>query len=114
MNGDKFRILLGIALSAIGRYLISVGDACSQLLNALVFISLNANESLSGRCWRLKEHWFYGSIRYIIDFVFKLFKNHNHCYNAYANDIVRAKELLKHNVMDLEDKEAEADPDWVA
>ncbi len=79
---------------ALGRYLISVGDALSQLLNALVFVSLNANESLSGRCWRMRDHWFYGALRKIIDLVFKLFGNSNHCRGAFENDVKRARILV--------------------
>lgn len=77
-------------------YLLTVGDASSQLLNAVVFNSGNANESLSGRCWRQREHWFFGNLRHAIDTGALVFGDTNHCVSAYRNDVERATKLLQY------------------
>ena len=46
-------------MTAIIDYLIRVGDAVSQLLNVVFLFSQNPNESISGRCYRMrhKKQW---------------------------------------------------------
>lgn len=73
------------------RYLISVGDAASQLLNALVFFSFDANQSLSGRCWEHRDHWFYGPLGEGIDLIF----GGGHCCEASRKDTLRAIDRAK-------------------
>jgi len=80
------------------RYLLTVGDASSQLLNAAVFNSGNANESLSGRCWRQREHWFFGNLRPAIDRVFLALGDTNHCASSYHNDVERAAKTLQYSL----------------
>lgn len=75
------------------RYLISVGDGLSQLLNVIVFLSNNPNESISGRCWRQREHWFFGRLGWTINTVFLWFGNVDHCWSAYWTDVRRAEEV---------------------
>lgn len=75
------------------RYLISVGDAASQLLNALVFCSMNANESLSGRCHSKRHTYFYGTLRIFVNVLFWF--QEDHCRFAYERDLERARELLR-------------------
>jgi len=80
---------------AIGHYLHTIGDALSQLLNAIVFGSDNANESLSGRCYRQRDHWFFGILMKGINAIAKLLGDINHCENAYQNDLRRARKLIR-------------------
>lgn len=76
------------------KYLLTVGDALSQLLNAVVFFSGNANESLSGRCWRQRDHWLFGTLRKGIDWLFRVVaRQRDHCEWAFKNDIIRASEV---------------------
>lgn len=71
-------------------YLITAWDTVSQLLNAWLFNSTNANQSLSGRCWEERDHWFWGRFRVFIDFLFlKIFKQEDHCFKAYRADRIR-------------------------
>ena len=39
------------------RYGVRVGDAVSQLINVVVFLSINPNESISGRSYRMRRNW---------------------------------------------------------
>ena len=78
-------------------YLIHVGDALSQLLNVMVFLSDNPNESLSGRCYRQKDHWWFGRLRRTIDAVAHLMGDVGHCANAHRYDIRRAQDLIQAN-----------------
>lgn len=70
-------------------WLIRVGDALSQLCN-VVFLNGEANESISGRCYR--EGW--KRAERFIDAVFSPFES-RHCKNAFENDLQRAKELVQ-------------------
>jgi len=74
------------------KYLYSVGDAASQLLNAALFFSGNANESLSGRCHRQRDTFFFGLLYVLINALF--WAEENHCRDAYIRDLVRARKLL--------------------
>lgn len=72
-------------------YVIRIGDATSQLVNVAVFFGDNANESVSGRSYRLKDKhrawaWLNASIDYVFD--------DNHCERAYNNDVARAAKTL--------------------
>ena len=78
----------------IGSYLLRVGDALSQLLNVLVFLSENPNESLSGRSYRMRRKWFWGKMLIVIDFLFLPFQK-EHCRKSHENDVRRASILLK-------------------
>jgi hypothetical protein len=76
-------------------YLISVGDATSQLLNATVFFSLNANQSLSGRCYTQRDEALFGTLRKVINWGAEtIFNEEDHCREAYLSDIARASKLL--------------------
>lgn len=76
------------------RYGVRVGDAVSQLINVVVFLSDNPNESLSGRSYRQKRHWFWGKMHAFIDLLFYPF-HIEHCKKAHEADIARATQLLK-------------------
>ena len=69
--------------------LIRAGDAVSQFCN-VVFLNGEANESISGRCYR--EGW--KRTERFIDAVFSPFES-GHCKNAFENDLQRAKELVQ-------------------
>ena len=77
------------------QYFMTVGDALSQLLNAAVFLSGNANESLSGRCWRQRDHWFFGRAMRAIDAVAHKMGDVGHCANAYRHDVSRAHATIE-------------------
>jgi len=76
------------------RYGVRVGDAVSQLVNVVVFLSDNPNESVSGRSYREKHHWFWGKMHTVINLLFSPF-HQDHCQKAHEADIKRASRLLK-------------------
>lgn len=80
-------------------YLITVGDSVSQFFNALLFLSFNANQSISGRAYEERSYskfWFY--FEKLINFLFlKLFGQVEHCKSAYFSDLERAKKVIKNN-----------------
>lgn len=78
----------------IGTYFIRCGDALSQLVNVVIFLSDNPNESLSGRSYRQKRHWFWGKMLIVLDVIFSPFES-NHCQKSHENDVRRASILLK-------------------
>ena len=78
----------------IGAYLHRCGDALSQLINVVIFFSENPNESLSGRSYRQKHHWFWGKMHTVINLLFYPF-HQDHCQKAHEADIKRASILLK-------------------
>lgn len=81
-------------MRAVVDYFIRVGDCLSQLLNVVVFFSLNPNESLSGRAFRERIHSMFWSVVYaLINTVF--FWQHDHCRLAYLADKERAKRMLE-------------------
>ena len=76
-------------------YLVRVGDATSQLLNVLVLFGDNANESISGRAWRLHEQskvW--AAMRIIIDYLASPLEL-DHCEASHKADVSRAARLLR-------------------
>ena len=78
----------------IGVYLLRCGDALSQLINVVIFLSDNPNESLSGRSYRQKRNWFWGKMLILLDSAFWVFQK-NHCQKAHEADQLRAAKLLK-------------------
>ena len=58
----------------IGVYLLRCGDALSQLINVVIFLSDNPNESLSGRSYRQKRDWFWGKMLILLDSAFWVFQ----------------------------------------
>ena len=81
-------------VSAVGRYLLRVGDALSQLINVLVFFGSNPNESVSGRSWRLRFSPFWGLMVTVIDFIASPFE-FAHCKKAHEADFQRALDTVK-------------------
>ena len=81
-------------LAPVGRYLIRIGDALSQLLNVVFLFSQNPNESISGRCYRMRHKKQWSIAMTVIDFLFSPVEV-GHCEKAYDNDVLRASELLK-------------------
>ena len=76
-------------------YLIRVGDAFSQLLNVLVLFGDNANESISGRAWRLhKQSKVWAAVRIIIDYLASPLEL-DHCEASHKADVSRAARLLR-------------------
>lgn len=71
------------------RQLLVVGDALSQMANA-IFLGGEANESISGRSFR--EPW--PRAKKIIDILFSPFQK-DHCKEAFLKDLHRARELVK-------------------
>ena len=81
-------------LAPVGRYLIRIGDALSQLINVVFLFSQNPNESISGRCYRMRHKKQWSIAMTVIDFLFSPVEV-GHCEKAYDNDVLRASELLK-------------------
>lgn len=75
------------------RYCVRVGDAVSQLLNVVIFFSDNPNESISGRSWRSRDHFFWGGMRVLVDWLASPLEA-DHCRIAHEADIARAKKLV--------------------
>ena len=75
-------------------YFIRIGDATIQLLNVIFLLSQNPNESISGRCYRMRHKKQWQIAMTVIDFLFS-FIEVGHCEKAYDNDVLRASELLK-------------------
>ena len=77
-------------------YLLRVGSALSQLLNVVLFFGTRPNESISGRSYRMSmdgvRRWNY--LRMLLDAIWRLFGQHEHCKLAYYADIKQAKFLL--------------------
>lgn len=70
--------------------LVKIGDACSQLFNVLLLPNhqqTTANESISGRSYRMK----WTKAIKAIDFVL----GEGHCREAYLNDIDRSSQYLR-------------------
>jgi hypothetical protein len=71
-------------------------DALSQLVNCLIFPNAegtNANESISGRSYRLgvlEGHSGWGRLKRLIDALFR----GPHCKDSYQSDVSRAAKLL--------------------
>ena len=88
MSREKLEEVLDEALN----YVIRVGDASSQLVNVALLFGDNANESVSGRAYRLRNKskgW--NALRAAINFAF----DDNHCEQAYLKDVDRAKNTVK-------------------
>ncbi len=81
-------------MQALFNYLIRIGDATSQWINVVFLFSVNPNESISGRCWRMRTHYFWGKIRIAIDWLASPFEK-DHCQKSYINDVARAAALIK-------------------
>ncbi len=76
-------------------YVITTGDALSQLVNVVVFFSDNANESVSGRAWRLRnKHFFWGIMHKVIDWCALPFES-DHCQLSHKADVSRAARLMR-------------------
>lgn len=77
------------------RYLLTVGDALSQVANVVLFLGGNANESVSGRSWRLRNKYlFWGIMRKVIDWCASPFEV-DHCEASHKADVARAARLLR-------------------
>ena len=86
--------MIYLKLLPLFRYLNRVGDATSQLLNVVFLFSQNPNESISGRCYRMRHKKQWQIAMAVIDFLFSPIEV-GHCEKSYDNDVLRASELLK-------------------
>lgn len=73
---------------------VTIGDALSQLANAVFFGSTNANESISGRAARVyiiedQDHRGWKFMYKTINFIF--FWQQNHCLESFYNDVERTE-----------------------
>jgi hypothetical protein len=77
------------------RWLLTIGDALSQVANVVIFFGDNANESVSGRAWRLRDKYrFWGIMKVVIDKCASPFEE-NHCEASHKADVARAARLLR-------------------
>lgn len=78
-------------------HITQVGIGVDQTLNAM--LGGYADETLSARAWRLHEkYWYANAWRVIIDSIFRLFGQKEHCKNAYLSECNRVhlpKEYIK-------------------
>jgi hypothetical protein len=81
-------------MTAVINYFIRVSDAVSQLLNVVFLFSQNPNESISGRCYRMRYKKQWQIAMAVIDFLFSPIEV-GHCEKSYDKDVLRASELLK-------------------
>jgi hypothetical protein len=70
------------------RYLISVGDAFSQLVGTVLTYSATPNESISGAAYR-RDDW----LRPVLDGLFRVF-HEEHCRKSHEADVARALEAV--------------------
>lgn len=90
-------------MSVVTSYIIRVGDATSQWLNVVFLFSLNPNESISGRAYRLRKFFGWREAQKAIDFLFLPFEP-EHCKAAYEADLKRAEDVLaKKGVLECDD-----------
>jgi len=82
-------------ITKIKNYLLTVGDALSQLINVSVFLSEDANESLSGRAYTQRHTKFWGVVYKTINLLYSVIGADNHCYQAYTKDLARASAYLR-------------------
>lgn len=82
-------------MNSFVNYLIRVGDALSQVANVVLFFGDNANESVSGRAWRLhKTYKFWNVVKICIDWVVSPLEV-DHCESSHKADVSRAARLLR-------------------
>jgi hypothetical protein len=83
------------ALHYVTRHLLTIGDALSQVANVVLFFGDNANESVSGRAWRLHNKYrFWGIIKIVIDWCASPVEQ-DHCEASHKADVARAARLLR-------------------
>ena len=77
------------------QWVLTVGDALSQLANVAIFFGDNANEGVSGRSWRLRDKYrFWGIMKVVIDKCASPFEE-DHCEASHKADVARAARLLR-------------------
>ena len=81
-------------LFRVGNYCLRVGDALSQLVNVTLFLSSDANESVSARAYRQRSAAFWGTMRISLDTVFLPFEK-EHCKKAHTKELLRARKLIQ-------------------
>lgn len=69
---------------AVKRYLLNQLVAADIAINAL--IGGSPYETISERCWRHREHWAAAASVKLIDWMFGLFGQVEHCKNAAEGD----------------------------
>ena len=82
-------------LQPLFNYLIRVGDSISQVINVTLLFGDNANESVSGRAWRLhKRSVIWNGVKITIDYMASPFEI-DHCEASHKADVSRAARLLR-------------------
>ena len=84
------------ALAPVGRYLVRVTTAVSQLANVVVLFGTHPNESISARCYQ-NEHMsvWWRSGRKALDFIFdKVGGQKDHCRNAFLEELANANRTV--------------------
>ena len=69
---------------AMTRYILNQLVAADIAVNAL--IGGSPYETISERCWRHREHWAAAASVKLIDGIFRLFGEKDHCKNADEGD----------------------------
>ncbi|PZP30448.1 MAG: pseudouridine synthase [Roseateles depolymerans] len=69
-------------------WLLQVLIALDQLINAMLFFGW-ADETISARSWRQREKWQWRIARRVIDRLFALLGDSNHCQSAFESEVQR-------------------------
>lgn len=69
-------------------WLLQVLIALDQFINALLFFGW-ADETISARAWRQRAKWQWRVARRVIDALFALLGDSNHCQGAYESELQR-------------------------
>lgn len=66
-------------------WLLQVLIALDQLANALLFFGW-ADETISARCWRQRHKWQWCIARVLVDQLFALLGDKDHCRTSYESE----------------------------
>ena len=92
--GAVKRYIQKLVESGRSRYRVAIPAIKRYLFNWLVLIDLAINtllagspyETISERCWRHRDHWAAAASVKLIDGIFRLFGENDHCKNAAEGD----------------------------
>jgi len=79
---------------SVVNYFITLGDIFSTFLNHTLFFSFDGNQSLSGRCFENRHHWFFGRLRKVIDAIFSKWEK-DHCEACFISDGMRGEHMKR-------------------
>lgn len=72
-------------IDGVKRWVLQVLIALDQLANVALFFGW-ADETISARCWRLRERWPWRWARVAVDRLFGLLGDVDHCRTSYESE----------------------------